>query len=637
MTASNPSSSLVQSKLQFTIGIDGGGTKTIGKITNQLNGEQFQLTVGPSSLSNDYAQAKTTLANLLTDLMSHFSADPSQTVVVVGVAGGGVDSQARQLQQDLPFLFARLDIHNDAKTSLVGANGGEPIAMVALGTGSVGARLEKNGHESYIGGWGFPIGDGGSGAKLGFYAVQALLNELDSYNQAQSELAKVIQTALLNTDLEPNLATLKQGVANWLAAAQAKDFAQLTPLVLSTQAQCSVANDVVSQHVEECERLILQTRGNTELDVVLMGGLAEVTLAKLAPSVAEFCRLGVDSALDGACILAMQAYQQVLRQPRQKPITAKAKISIDNKAELLAQLSNMVSETPNPESTDLDLLPTTALLELMNRADQSVPDAIASCLDDISRAVALVVQSFDQGGRLIYMGAGTSGRLGILDAVECPPTFSVEAGQVIGLIAGGNNAIYQAVEGAEDSAELGAKDLADIHICSRDTVVGIAASGRTPYVLGGLDKAKAVGASTVSLSCNPNSVLASYAQVNICPVVGPEILTGSTRMKSGTAQKLVLNMLSTASMIKTGKSFGNLMVDVKASNQKLYVRAIRIVMQATLCSAIQAEKALEQANYHVKNAILQVLTGVSPMRAEQALEHHQGFLRQAIDALTEVK
>ena len=252
-------------------------------------------------------------------------------------------------------------------------------------------------------------------------------------------------------------------------------------------------------------------------------------------------------------------------------------------------------------------------------------------LPEIAQAVDKITQAFKSGGRLVYMGAGTSGRLGILDASECPPTFGVSDQMVIGLIAGGPDAILKAKEGAEDSPELGVADLKSIEFSDKDVVVGIAASGRTPYVIGALEYANDLGATTVALSCNPDSIIAEVAQIAISPVVGPEALTGSTRLKSGTAQKLVLNMLTTASMIRLGKSYQNLMVDVKATNKKLVARAARIVMQATECDKQQAVTVLEQTEYDVKLAILMILTGMDVDSARNQLQHQEGFLRRAVE------
>ncbi|MGN7292694.1 N-acetylmuramic acid 6-phosphate etherase [Rhizobium sp. SAFR-030] len=297
---------------------------------------------------------------------------------------------------------------------------------------------------------------------------------------------------------------------------------------------------------------------------------------------------------------------------------------------LLSELDLLVSEARNPKSMDIDLLDTGEILRVMNDEDRLVPLAVEKVIPQITLAVDEIVRAFRQGGRLIYSGAGTSARLGVLDASECPPTFSVPDDMVIGLIAGGPKAILRAVEGAEDDAEEGRRNLEDISLTEKDVVVGIAVSGRTPYVLGALDYAKSIGATTVGLSCNPDSALATIADIAISPVVGPEVVTGSTRLKSGTAQKLVLNMLTTASMIRIGKTYENLMVDLAISNQKLHARAIRMIVQATGCAADIAEQALDDSGRNVKLAILMVVTGLPAGPAEIALEKAEGFLRRAI-------
>ncbi|MEF1284323.1 N-acetylmuramic acid 6-phosphate etherase [Vibrio sp. M250220] len=297
---------------------------------------------------------------------------------------------------------------------------------------------------------------------------------------------------------------------------------------------------------------------------------------------------------------------------------------------LIAALSHLVSEGRNPETMDIDLLPSSEIVKRINQQDQQVPLAVEKVLPEIAQAVDKITEAFKSGGRLIYMGAGTSGRLGVLDASECPPTFGVSDQMVIGLIAGGPEAILKAKEGAEDSFTLGIEDLKAINFAHNDVVVGIAASGRTPYVIGALEYANQIGATTVALSCNPDSPIADIAQIAISPIVGPEALTGSTRLKSGTAQKLVLNMLTTASMIRLGKSYQNLMVDVKATNKKLVARAARIVMQATDCDNSEAIATLEQTHYDVKVAILMILTGMDVAEAKSKLDKQDGFLRKAV-------
>jgi len=297
---------------------------------------------------------------------------------------------------------------------------------------------------------------------------------------------------------------------------------------------------------------------------------------------------------------------------------------------LHAQLQQLISEGRNPHTTDIDLMSSLEIVSAINAEDNSVPDAVGKTLPQVAQAVDAIVTAFNAGGRLVYIGAGTSGRLGVLDASECPPTYGVPPSMVVGLIAGGLGALVNASEGAEDRTEAGEADLRNIDLEARDVVVGIAVSGRTPYVIGALDYAKTQGAVTVALTCNPDSPIALMADISIAPVVGPEVITGSTRMKSGTAQKLVLNMLSTASMVRIGKTYGNLMVDMIASNGKLVARAARIVSQATGSTVAEAEAALEAAGNDSKLAILMLLTGEDAETARGKLAAAGGVLRRAI-------
>lgn len=301
---------------------------------------------------------------------------------------------------------------------------------------------------------------------------------------------------------------------------------------------------------------------------------------------------------------------------------------------LHTQLQQLVSEGRNPRTTDIDLMSSLEIVTTINAEDHGVAAAVSAVLPQVAQAVDAIVTAFKAGGRLIYIGAGTSGRLGVLDASECPPTFGVPPTMVVGLIAGGLDALVNASEGAEDRVEAGAADLAAIGLSARDVVVGIAVSGRTPYVIGALDYAKARGAVTVALTCNPDSPIARMAGISIAPVVGPEVITGSTRMKSGTAQKLVLNMLSTASMVRIGKTYSNLMVDMIASNEKLVARAARIVSQATGATVVEAEAALAAAGKDSKLAILMLLTGEDAATARQQLIAAGGVLRRAIAGAT---
>jgi len=297
------------------------------------------------------------------------------------------------------------------------------------------------------------------------------------------------------------------------------------------------------------------------------------------------------------------------------------------------RIDHLKTESRNPRTLNLDTMSAMELLRIMNEEDQKVIDAVKEALPQIEKCVQLVIDALNKNGRLIYIGAGTSGRLGILDAVECVPTFST-TDEVIGIIAGGEKAFVKAVEGAEDSEELAAKDLDAVNLGENDVVVGIAASGRTPYVIGALKHAKKVGAKCVGIACNKNSLLAQYADVAIEVDAGPEILTGSTRLKAGTCQKLILNMISTASMVGIGKVYGNLMVDMKPTNLKLVERAKHIVMESTGCDLDTAAKTLEETDFSIKEAIVMILTGVPREEAQRRIIENKGFIRKCIENVT---
>lgn len=293
-------------------------------------------------------------------------------------------------------------------------------------------------------------------------------------------------------------------------------------------------------------------------------------------------------------------------------------------------LSKLTTESRNQNTLNIDKVSTLEMVKMINEEDKKVANAIEIELPQIAEAIDGIVERMQKGGRLIYIGAGTSGRLGILDASECPPTYGVSEELVQGLIAGGQEAIFRAKEGAEDSKELAVLDLKDKHLNENDTVVGIAASGRTPYVIGGLEYANEIGALTISVTCNADSQVAKEAKIAISPVVGAEVVTGSTRLKSGTAQKLVLNMLSTGSMIKMGKVYGNLMVDVKATNEKLVERSKKIVCEATGVSFKEAETILNETGFDVKLSIFIILSNLEKEEAKVILEMNNGYIAKAL-------
>lgn len=296
-------------------------------------------------------------------------------------------------------------------------------------------------------------------------------------------------------------------------------------------------------------------------------------------------------------------------------------------------LGKLTTESRNQNTLDIDQVSTLEMVKKINDEDKKVAIAVENELPQIAKAIDSIVERMKKGGRLIYIGAGTSGRLGILDASECPPTYGVSEELVQGIIAGGQEAIFRAKEGAEDSKELAITDLKDKNINENDTIVGLAASGRTPYVIGGLEYANEIGALTVSVTCNKDSGVAKVSQISIAPVVGPEAVTGSTRLKSGTAQKLVLNMLSTGTMIKMGKVYGNLMVDVKATNEKLVERSKKIVCEATGVSIQEAEEVLKETDFDVKLSIFMILSNLEKEVAKEKLENSNGYIKEALNTI----
>ena len=296
----------------------------------------------------------------------------------------------------------------------------------------------------------------------------------------------------------------------------------------------------------------------------------------------------------------------------------------------MIDLSVLVTESRNKETMGLDQMTPLEIVTVMNREDGKAVEAVEEVLPQIAQAIAWCTDSLKQKGRIIYIGAGTSGRLGVLDAVECPPTFGVSPDVVVGLMAGGTPAFVKAVEGAEDSQTMGEEDLKEIHLSPADIVIGLAASGRTPYVIYGLRYAKKIGCRTVAVSCNRDSEIGKEADLALEPVPGPEVLTGSTRLKAGTVQKMVLNMISTGSMVGIGKVYQNLMVDVVQTNMKLITRAENIVMTATACTREEARDSLEEAEGSVKLAITMILLQCGAKSAKTRLNRAGGYVRNAI-------
>ncbi len=294
-------------------------------------------------------------------------------------------------------------------------------------------------------------------------------------------------------------------------------------------------------------------------------------------------------------------------------------------------LNNLTTESRNPASESIDTLSASGIVDLMNSEDASVAAAVATQRDAIAQAIEVIADRLRGGGRLIYIGAGTSGRLGVLDASEIPPTFNADPSRVVGMIAGGQTAMFRAVEGAEDSPDLAVQDLKAIDLSNQDVLVGIASSGRTPYVIGGLDYARSIGSYAIGFSCNEDAALAENSDLTIIPVVGPEVISGSTRLKAGTATKMVLNMLTTGAMVLLGKTYGNLMVDLRASNVKLTERTRRIVSMLTDLSEDEAQQMLDRCDGELKTAVVAQLCGLSAEEARARLEEAGGHLRRALE------
>ena len=297
---------------------------------------------------------------------------------------------------------------------------------------------------------------------------------------------------------------------------------------------------------------------------------------------------------------------------------------------MTVDLTKLVTETRNPRTMNIDTMSALEIVSIMNDEDNNVVKGVKEVLPEIAKAVEWCAASLAKGARIVYIGAGTSGRLGLMDSVECPPTYGASPDTVVGLIAGGEGAFIKAVEGAEDRKDFAVEDLKKINLTADDVVIGLAASGRTPYVIGGLEYANDLGCNTVAVACNKNSKIGAIAKLAIEPVSGPEVVTGSTRLKSGTAQKMVCNMLSTASMILNGKVYQNLMVDVQQTNEKLVTRAENIIMEATGCSREEASKARVAANGKVKLAVTMILTGLDMEEAAKKLDEAKGHVREAI-------
>ncbi len=610
--------------MQYVLGVDGGGSKTAVVI---LNEEKQELGRGQGGVSNYHLAGTEGAKETLLNAMQEAAADAGITLTQItaatwALAGAARPADRRILQGMMEELLP--DSHGlivtDALAALVGGIGSRRGIVLIAGTGAIAYGENGDGEQARAGGWGHIL-DHGSGYALAQAALRAVMQAEDG-RQEPTVLSKKVQAAL---QLE-NISDL----VNWIYAPRRNvtDIAALAPLVLqAAEAGDMAATAVIAQEADALAAFVAATARRLGVwkrpfSLLLMGGLLKtdnfyrrvvLQAVRTKSPHAQFRQPQADAAT-GAALLALEMMGH--------PLTPSAAIG--------GSAADWASEQGNVLTEDLDLHSTLEIVGLMHLADRRAVTAVRPCLPAIARAIDAIAARMRQGGRLIYIGAGTSGRLGTLDASECPPTFGTSPDLVTSLMAGGERALTVAIEGAEDDPEAGRQDVARLAVGHLDTVVGIAASGRTPYVIGGMDEARRRGALTVALIANLPAPLAEMADHLIAPLVGAEVLAGSTRLKAGTTQKLVLNMLSTGVMVRLGKTYGNLMVDVRQHNSKLQNRARRIVQQACRISEDEAAVALADAGGHVKMAIVGVLLGCSPDEARERLDAADGVVRTAV-------
>lgn len=610
---------------QYVIGVDGGASKTAAVVMNERGEEMGR---GVSGSSNYHLVglegAKYALAIAVQDAVTQAGINRSQIAAATfALAGAGRTADTRLLEnlraEMLPGIPGQ--VVTDALAALVGGTGTRYGIVLIAGTGTIAYGENDAGQQARAGGWGHLL-DHGSGYALGQDALQIIVRAADGREPATHLSRQILEKLKLKKMAD---------LVNWLYAPDRSpaDVAALAPLVLAAaEAHDLAATAVVIRAAEAlaesvaivARRLALAER---PFPLALAGGLLQTNqFYRSVTTQAVRTRLPyarailpqADAAV-GAALLALETSGR----PLQASVAGDALPS-----------AAWSSEQRNVLTKDLDLLSTLEIVGLMHLEDERAVTAVRPNLPAIAQAVDAIASRMRQGGRLIYVGAGTSGRLGALDASECPPTFGTSPDQVISLMAGGEQAFTRAQEGAEDDRSAGQKDIINLEVGPLDSIVGIAASGRTPYVAGALTEARQRGALTVALICNLPAPLAQMADHVISPLVGPEILAGSTRLKAGTAQKLILNMLSTGTMVRLGKTYGNLMVDVSQHNVKLQNRARRIVAQASGISEEEAAEALARSDGDVKTAIVTALLACAPEEARKRLSLADGDVRTAV-------
>lgn len=610
---------------QYVIGVDGGASKTAAVVMDERG---QVLGRGRSDSSNYHLVGpdgvKVALLSAMHDAAAEAGIDLNQIAAATwGLAGAGRPAEAQRLEDLRSKLLPDIPggVETDAVAALVGGTGARFGVVLIAGTGMVAYGENTAGDQVQAGGWGHIL-DHGGGYDLAQEALRSVALATD-----ESDLPTDLREQILD------FLKLKKStdLVSWVYAPDRKiaDIAALAPVVLaSAEAGDLVATDVVTRAADALAGAVdavTRRLGIWEqpFPLVLAGGLLTtndfyrqiVTQAvRVRVPAAHPLHAQADAAV-GAGLLALQKLGY--------PLTSQTNLDVPGQA-------TWASEQRNVLTLDLDLYPTLEMVGLMHLEDRRAVAAVRPNLPVIAQTVEEIATRMKQGGRLIYIGAGTSGRLGALDASECPPTFDTDPNQVIGIIAGGKQALASATEAAEDDHDAGQQAIAEIEVGPRDSVVGIAASGRTPYVTGALEEARRRGALIVALVCNLPAPVARTADYVIAPVVGPEVITGSTRLKAGTAQKLVLNMLSTCVMVRLGKTYGNLMVDVRPQNVKLQKRARRIVAQACDISEAEAKNALIESQGNTKVAIVSTLLGCSADVARERLTRVGGQVRAAV-------
>ena len=588
------------------LGIEAGGTRTVA--IAESGREHVRREFGPANLRllND--------AQLLRHFRSIARTMPKPESIAIGMAGARTDSDRARIRQAAALAWKRIPCvtTNDLETALMavepaatGNTKQETRVLILSGTGSCCFGRRSDGVTAKVGGWGHILGDKGSGHEIGLRVLKAVVFYLDRDGEWSELGLRILRRLLLN---EPN------ELIAWAQSAPKTEVAALAVEVFAAAAKRdSIARDILkgaahslAQDALACARKL--ARPGQPVRFVLSGSV----LLKQPGFAAKISRL-VKKSWHGAVVTSLRRESAwgAVELARQQVQSSKFKVQNLFKREAATPEfplpeSPVLSPTEqrNPRSMNLDRMPLDQAIELFLSEDAKLPAVLLAERAKIERGVRFIVQSFRSGGRLFYVGAGTSGRLGVLDASECPPTFRTDPELVQGIIAGGQRALWSAVEGAEDDPEAGGRAIIFRGVTRRDTVVGIAASGRTPFVWGALREAKRRGAKTILLCFNPNLIIAREDRpaLVIAPRIGPEVLTGSTRLKSGTATKLVLNIFTTLAMVRTGKVLGNLMIDVKASNVKLRDRAVRIVRELSGADYETAQRALVKSDWKIKEA-----------------------------------